>query len=248
MLHNGVDVLLGCSRAREANRNHERCLACSLVIDPQSISPFWIDHSQRIVSYIGVGIPGLGKRRIRAVAFGIDAEEAAHGSGVVAGEEVVQIGLLVAFLAGEAVAAVEAAGEAGIGVAGAEGIGDFLAEGGVIVAVGVALVLLGDEAGGAEMVGGAVEGAGRGRGGGGVFGGQLAEGVVDVGFGGGGRGLLDAAAFGAVLIAGGGAAEGIAFEAVVGVVGERFAQAGRGQVAGVVVAGAGERQAVGGGC
>lgn len=57
-------------------------------------------------------------------------------------------------------AVVEGGGEAGIGAAGAEGIGDFLAEGGEVEAGGVALVLCGDEAGGAEVVGGAVEGAG----------------------------------------------------------------------------------------
>ena len=100
-------------------------------------------------------------------------------------------------------AAVEGSGEAGIGAAGTEGIGDLLAEGGVVEAVGVALVLPGDEAGGAEMVGGAVEGAGRGGGGGGVFGGELAEGVVDVGLGGGRRDFLDATALGAVFVAGG---------------------------------------------
>ena len=138
----------------------------------------WIDKQTWVVERIGVAVPRLRIRGPCPGVLGVDAEEPPQRPGVVTGEEVVQIGLVVAFLAGELVPAIEERGEAGVGAAVAESVGDFLAEGGVVVAGGVAFVLLGDETGGAEVVGGAVEGASGSGGVCGVLGGQAAEGAV----------------------------------------------------------------------
>src|SRR5579883_1120505 len=124
------------------------------VVLPHAPQAGGVDEIERIVHYVAIEVPALGHRSASGIkAKGVWGHEAAHGGGVVAGTEVIQARLAIAFFAGVEVGGVDG-GRGRRGGAAARACGEVaFAEREEVVAVGgVGGGHVGEEARRAEMV------------------------------------------------------------------------------------------------